>query len=71
MVQHGRTGIVTTAKNVNEVVDGIERLIDNPAARREMAVHARSYAERQSWEKIYLNFWNGEKSGFGCRVCCV
>ena len=59
MVQHGRTGIVTKAKNVNEVVDGIERLIDNPAARREMAAHARSYAERQSWEKIYLNFWNG------------
>ena len=59
IVQHGRTGFVTKARNAAEVVEGVERLIDNPSVRQEMAIHARSYAEKQSWEKIYLNFWNG------------
>jgi predicted metal-dependent phosphoesterase TrpH len=38
---------------------GVERLIDNPSVRQEMAAYARSYAEKQSWERIYLDFWNG------------
>jgi glycosyltransferase involved in cell wall biosynthesis len=59
IVQHGRTGFVTKARNAAEVVEGVERLIDNPLVRQEMAGHARSYAEKQSWERIYLNFWNG------------
>jgi glycosyltransferase involved in cell wall biosynthesis len=59
IVQHGRTGLVTKARNVAELVEGVERLIDNPAIRQEMATYARSYAEKQSWERIYLNFWNG------------
>ena len=59
MVQHGRTGLVTKARSAAEVVQGVERLIDNPSIRREMATCARSYAEKQSWERIYLDFWNG------------
>jgi len=59
IVQHGRTGLVTKARNAAEVLEGVERLIDNPSMRLEMATHARSYAEKQSWERIYLNFWNG------------
>jgi len=59
IVQHGRTGLVTKARNVAELVEGVERLIDNPSIRQEMATYARSYAEKQSWERIYLNFWNG------------
>ena len=59
IVQHGRTGLVTRARNAADLVQGIEHLIKNPSIRREMAVYARAYAEKQSWDKIYLNFWNG------------
>ena len=59
IVQHGRTGLVTRARNAAELVQGIEHLINNPSIRQEMAAYARSYAEKQSWERIYLKFWNG------------
>jgi glycosyltransferase involved in cell wall biosynthesis len=59
IVQHGRTGLVTKGRNATELLSGIERLLDNPELRDEMSSHCRSYAESRSWEKIYLDFWNG------------
>jgi hypothetical protein len=51
-------GRTTGSASLAELLEGIERLIDNPAMRQEMSICARSYAEKQSWDKTYLNFWN-------------
>jgi glycosyltransferase involved in cell wall biosynthesis len=59
IVQHGRTGLVTKGRNADELLGGIEQLLDNPELRNEMSSHCRSYAESHSWEEIYLDFWNG------------
>jgi glycosyltransferase involved in cell wall biosynthesis len=58
IVQNGRTGLVTKGRSVTELLQGIEWLIENHDRRREMATNCRSYAEKCSWERIYINFWN-------------
>jgi len=58
IVQHGRTGLVTRARDATDLLTGIERLLDDSALRQQMSAYCRSYAEKQSWERIYLNFWN-------------
>ena len=58
IVQHGRTGLVTKARDAADLLSGVERLLDDSALRQQMSAHSRSYAEKQSWERIYLNFWN-------------
>ena len=58
IVQHGRTGLVTKARDAADLLSGVERLMNDSTLRQEMSGHCRSYAEKQSWERIYLNFWN-------------
>ncbi|MEW5977563.1 MAG: glycosyltransferase [Acidobacteriota bacterium] len=60
-VQHGRTGLVTQARNPERLLLAVETLIDNPTLRSQMARNGRSFAENRSWEQIYLNFWQGEE----------
>lgn len=62
MVQHGRTGLVTKARNSTDLLRGIESLLDNQEMRRQMSVHVRAYAESRSWERVYHTFWNAHES---------
>jgi glycosyltransferase involved in cell wall biosynthesis len=58
IVQQGRTRLVTRARDAADLLSGVERLLDDSALRQQMSAYCRSYAEKQSWERIYLNFWN-------------
>jgi len=57
IVQDGVTGQVTEAKNPESLAAALIELLRNDDQRQEMSVKARNYAETQSWEQIYLNFW--------------
>lgn len=63
IVQDGITGIVTHAKNTDELATALIELLTDDARRKEMSKAARTYAESQSWEQIYLNFWNHKVVG--------
>ncbi|NUQ81990.1 MAG: glycosyltransferase [Bacteroidetes bacterium] len=58
IVIHGETGMVTGAKDVDAMAAALIELLKNDQKRRNMSRKAREYAETQSWERIYLNFWN-------------
>ena len=59
IVQQGRTGIVTPARSPGALVKAIETLIDDQDYRTEMGRNCRDYAETRSWDRAYLDFWNG------------
>jgi len=58
IVTDGKTGIVTKAKDVDSLSNALIKLLTNDNLRNQMSKDARAYAETQSWESIYLNFWN-------------
>jgi glycosyltransferase involved in cell wall biosynthesis len=61
IVQHGRTGLVTRGRSAPDLLEGIERLLDQPDLRRQMAAYGRDYATTRSWERIYCSFWQGSE----------
>ena len=62
IVEHGVTGLVTKARSADDLCAAIERLLDDPDLRRRMSAECRTYAETCRWERIYLNFWQGESA---------
>jgi len=63
IVEHGRTGFVTKARSVSDLLQSIELLLDNPELRSEMSAHCRTAAMARDWDKIYLDFWQGQDNG--------
>ena len=62
IVQNGRTGLVAKGRNVAQLLQGIEALIDNPGLRQTMSLNCRSFAETRSWEHIYQDVWNSQEN---------
>lgn len=60
IVRHGVTGYVTEGKNPNSIANALIEILTNDEKRKNMSAAARSYAETQSWETIYMNFWTGK-----------
>jgi glycosyltransferase involved in cell wall biosynthesis len=58
MVLHGKTGMVTRARDASSMLASIEQLIEQPQLRHLMAQHCRVYAETRSWRQIYQDFWS-------------
>lgn len=60
IVRHGVTGYVTEGKNPESIADALIEILTDDGKRKKMSAAARSYAETQSWETIYMNFWTGK-----------
>ncbi len=62
IVQNGRTGQVAKGRNVAQLLQSIESLIDDPELRQSMSLNCRSFAETRSWEHIYQDLWNSQEN---------
>ena len=59
IVEHGRTGLVTKARNAMHLVAAVERLLDDHDLRRAMSAAGRHHAEAHGWDRLYREFWDG------------
>lgn len=53
IIRHGETGLLCEPKSVEDMVNNICRLIDNPSLIKRMGMKARKFALRQSWDTIF------------------
>ena len=52
MIDNGRSGLLVDARSVSEFADAVERLLADPALRRELAANGRAAAEAYDWTAI-------------------
>ncbi len=50
LISHGENGLLFDPANLNEPIEQIRQLIENPAQRRHLAQQARKFAEAGSWQ---------------------
>ncbi|RSK28250.1 glycosyltransferase family 1 protein [Bacillus sp. HMF5848] len=53
IVQHGKTGMLCTPKDINDFQSAITHLLRENELRTKMGTAANAYARTQSWEKIF------------------
>ncbi|HSQ74578.1 MAG TPA: glycosyltransferase, partial [Bacteroidota bacterium] len=54
IVQHNVTGLLTAPRDPSDLASAIEQLLDNPVKREAMILHGLEFANRQSWQSIFL-----------------
>ncbi|NTV57356.1 MAG: glycosyltransferase family 1 protein, partial [Deltaproteobacteria bacterium] len=54
----GKTGFIVPSKEKEVLLDTLVSLVDDPAQRERMRVHAREYMENRSFETAFLQLWD-------------
>jgi glycosyltransferase involved in cell wall biosynthesis len=54
----GKTGFIVPSKQKEVLLDTLMSLVDDPAQREKMRVHAREYMENRSFETAFLQLWD-------------
>ncbi|HEV2096283.1 MAG TPA: glycosyltransferase [Chthoniobacterales bacterium] len=57
LVEHAVTGLVTKARDADDFAGGIQRLVEDPRLRAEMARNARQRVVDRSWPAAFRRFW--------------
>jgi glycosyltransferase involved in cell wall biosynthesis len=53
VIEENKTGLIAEPRDPYDLAKKIERLVDNPAFREQIAKNSLNYAKEQSWEKIF------------------
>ena len=57
LVEHGVSGLITKAHDVDSFADAIKKLASDPALRARMGAHARQSVVDRSWPNAFQKFW--------------
>jgi glycosyltransferase involved in cell wall biosynthesis len=58
----GKTGFIVPSREKEVLLDTLLSLVDDPAQREKMRLHAREYMENRSFEAAFLQLWDSYRS---------